>query len=233
MLQGWNRLTRAFTARAAGVSAICCVSAAGGCATTVTTTLDDSQNDRQRAELAQSVAALSHADWASVSPAKLQRATMLGRLTGGVSGYAQQPDQAAASYARSLADASGPLQTLIDDADRTADAAAALAARAESAFDGASPDMRDVGVIEAAIQNVRFARTVFLSSIDLIDRPEEERALARLAVRGRFDAAAIRLSALADAAADAAFDAKFSKAGITPAQPATADMSAYDDGPGR
>ncbi len=217
--------------KAASIAALAGIWALGGCATTVTTVSDDvSFERRERAALAEAAATLSNADWVSAPQPR-----MFARLAGieGESQGSPSADAVARRYAAALSDAPRPVDVLVADADRLADAAASFADLAEASFADGAASMGDVAVMETAIQRVRFARSVFLSSVDIVAADDAERRIASLAVRGRFDAAALRLSSLADTVADAAFEARLSAAGLSPLDPVTAGVASVDDGPGR
>lgn len=118
------------------------------------------------------------------------------------------------------------------DSTPTLEARAPLAAAvpivAERPMTPQQPTMADVEVLESAIQSIRFQRSVFLSALDLVTASDAERQIAGVSIRGRFDAASLRMSALANDIAATAIEQKLSDAGILPAPSRTAAAGGSD-----
>ncbi len=177
---------------------------AAGCSTTLPANVlgDASPAQQDRAEIAAAAARLAETPWPKADAVRL-----VDLFAKGLKGSDKNADRrnAADRYVDLLADEPAPINIVLKDAQATLQAADALALRAEAALGAIAPTMADVAVLERAIQQVRECRAVYLQAIEVLSPPATEGlSLTSLELKGRFDAAAIRISRIADVYADRA-----------------------------
>ncbi|MBI1393058.1 MAG: hypothetical protein GC152_09990 [Alphaproteobacteria bacterium] len=189
-----------------------------GCSTTVSTIEPQrAEQQRERADITLAASKLESDKW-----------TRAGFRDGPISLISgKSADLTAERYAETLGNGDSALAALMHDADQALKAAAQLIDAVETTFSAtglrsASPTMEDVALLEDAIQTMRFQRAVFLACVDILPADNADRQLASVSIRGRFDAASIKLADLADDIAAAALEARFSAAGVGAVNPRTA-----------
>ncbi len=189
-----------------GVPVTGCVTVGGAPSGSIAPSSSAKARAGEREALVEAASAVAPIAWQA--PAQ---PTFADRLWGVANDQSSQPKRRDIidGYVDRLQGASDPVEALEQDASQQLDAAERLIATAEQALDAIEPRMSDVGVLEAAIADLRVSRSIYLSALRQIktNNDEDERAsvsLTRIRVKTGFDVAIKQVGDLASELADRA-----------------------------